>query len=83
MKKILIILCLVALVACAPAARVVIPDAPGYHRLSIQEVPGGMCMDDENTQKLVENLKAALKYQQDLRAILEGKGTRAGTPVPR
>lgn len=73
MKKLLIVICLLALVACAPAARIVLPDAPGYHRLLIQEVPGGVCMDDENTQKLVQNLKAALKYQQELRAILEGR----------
>ncbi len=69
MKKIIIVMALLAIIGCAP--KYTIPDEPKFIDMKAYLVDGGLCFDHDNAAVLQANIKMLDQYAKQLREILE------------
>jgi hypothetical protein len=71
MKKLILTVCVVALLGCAP--KVVIPDRPVLREVHGIAIEGGVCFDDDNARILVDNIKRVMEHEKKLLELLKEK----------
>lgn len=69
MKKLIILIALFFLVGCV--SQIKIPDAPKFKRFYIYQIEGGICLDKEGMNTLVENIKSMEAYEKELLRLLK------------
>ena len=70
MKKAILLLSLLVL-GCIANPNIIIPDRPGYGKIGVYEVEGGICMDMKSLRMLHNNIQAMEDYSLKMRKLLE------------
>ncbi|MFH1409031.1 MAG: hypothetical protein ABIH34_03935 [Nanoarchaeota archaeon] len=69
MKKIVMVLIILALSGCVP--HFTIPDKPTFEQFSIIPLEGGVCMEDSDFVIFTSNVDKMWNYAGELRKLLE------------